>query len=577
MQNKQPKIPEDLKKKFEQLKIKLDKFKKLILKEFSQYILGIALLPPKQEDKNSINVLVLVEDSDTKKMSKFELHDKLNKIINKLANDIDKNIKTEIMLLTELRENCSDGKYEILQLIAMSAPIYDPKEMLAAIKIAEVHKTMVLKKFEKYIMSYVAAGSLFRGDKKANDIDVFVIVDDTDVKRMSRYELKEKLRTIIITQGYEAKELTGINKDFHVQTYILTDFWDAVKDAHPVMFTFLRDGVPLYDRGVFMPWKLLLQMGRIKPSPEAIDMQMDIAEKLLDRIKGKMLSIVVEDIYYSVLNPAQAVLMLYGVNPPTPLETIELMEDIFVKKEKVLEEKYVKFIEKVRELYKNVEHGKIKEVSGTEIDSLVKEVREYLERVKKLFSHLEKRAESESIDDVYNACLAVTRDLFNTLEIKEEGNIEISLKKVVDKGEIPRKYLTTLQKIIKARDTKLSKAENEKLRREARLYIKSILEFVQHKRGFERERTKLRFKYGDKQGEIYIVNDKIFIIKDLKEKEIIKGNLNNNGMINNIVKSSQEELENEFKNIKQQDIFLKDKTLESLKEIIGKEIEILIS
>ena len=577
MQNKQPKIPEDLKKKFEQLKIKLDKFKKLILKEFSQYILGIALLPPKQEDKNSINVLVLVEDSDTKKMSKFELHDKLNKIINKLANDIDKNIKTEIMLLTELRENCSDGKYEILQLIAMSAPIYDPKEMLAAIKIAEVHKTMVLKKFEKYIMSYVAAGSLFRGDKKANDIDVFVIVDDTDVKRMSRYELKEKLRTIIITQGYEAKELTGINKDFHVQTYILTDFWDAVKDAHPVIFTFLRDGVPLYDRGIFMPWKLLLQMGRIKPSPEAIDMQMDIAEKLLDRIKGKMLSIVVEDIYYSVLNPAQAVLMLYGVNPPTPLETIELMEDIFVKKEKVLEEKYVKFIEKVRELYKNVEHGKIKEVSGTEIDSLVKEVREYLERVKKLFSHLEKRAESESIDDVYNACLAVTRDLFNTLEIKEEGNIEISLKKVVDKGEIPRKYLTTLQKIIKARDTKLSKAENEKLRREARLYIKSILEFVQHKRGFERERTKLRFKYGDKQGEIYIVNDKIFIIKDLKEKEIIKGNLNNNGMINNIVKSSQEELENEFKNIKQQDIFLKDKTLESLKEIIGKEIEILIS
>src|SRR3989344_7181074 len=214
MQNKQPKIPEDLKKKFEQLKIKLDKFKKLILKEFSQYILGIALLPPKQEDKNSINVLVLVEDSDTKKMSKFELHDKLNKIINKLANDIDKNIKTEIMLLTELRENCSDGKYEILQLIAMSAPIYDPKEMLAAIKIAEVHKTMVLKKFEKYIMSYVAAGSLFRGDKKAHDIDVFVIVDDTDVKRMSRYELKEKLRTIIISQGYQAKDITGVNKDF---------------------------------------------------------------------------------------------------------------------------------------------------------------------------------------------------------------------------------------------------------------------------------------------------------------------------------------------------------------------------
>src|SRR3989344_3227577 len=212
--NKQPKIPEDLKKKFEQLKIKLEKFKKLILKEFSQYIIGITLLPPKQEEKEIINVLGLVDDSDTKKMSKFELRDRLNKIIDKIAKEIDKNLKPETLLLTELRENCYDGKYEILQLIAMSAQLYDPKEMLAAIKIAEVHKTMVLKKFDRYIMSYVAAGSLFRGDKKSHDIDVFVIVDDTDVKRMSRYELKEKLRTIIITQGYEAKDITGVNKDF---------------------------------------------------------------------------------------------------------------------------------------------------------------------------------------------------------------------------------------------------------------------------------------------------------------------------------------------------------------------------
>jgi len=574
--NKQVKVPDDLKKKFEQLKIKLDKFKKDVLKEFSQYILGIALLPPKQDDKESISVLVLVDDTDTKKMTKFELHDRLTKIVNKLATEVDKNFKPEILLLGELRENCNDGKYEILQLIAMSAPIYDPKEMLAAFKIAEVHKTMVLKKFDKYIMSYVAAGSLFRGDKKANDIDVFVIVDDTDVKRMSRYELREKLRSIIITQGYEAKDLTGVNKDFHVQTYILTDFWDAVKDAHPVMFTFLRDGVPLYDRGVFMPWKLLLQMGRIKPSPEAIDMQMDIASKLLDRIKGKMLSIVVEDIYYSVLNPAQAVLMLYGVNPPTPIETLELMEEIFVKKEKILEEKYVKLLQKVRDLYKDIEHGKIKEVSGSEIDSLVKQVREYLDRINKLFKHLEKRSESESVEDVYNACIAVTRDLLHALNIKDDGNIELALKKAVDHGEFPKKYLTTFNAIIKAKDSKLSKAENEKIRREARLYIKNILEFVQRKRGFERERSKLRFKYGDKEGELYIVGNKAFLVKDIKEKEIMKGILQSNGNISNVAKSSVEELETDLKTLKQEDIFLKDKTLISLKEIIGQDVEILV-
>ena len=574
--DKQVKIPDELKKKFEQLKIKLDKFKKRVLKEFNEYIIGITLLPPKEDNKEAINVLVLVDDSDSKKMSKFELKDKLSNIIHKFAEEIDKNLNVETLILSELKENCFDGKYEILQLIAMSAPVYDPKEMLAAIKIAEVHKSMVLKKFEKYIMSYVAAGSLFRGDKKANDIDVFIIVDDTDVKRMSRYELKERLRYIIIEQGYQAKELTGVNKDFHVQTYILTDFWDSVKDANPVIFTFLRDGVPLFDSGVFMPWRLLLQMGRIKPSPEAIDMQMDIGAKLLDRVKGKLLSVVAEDIYYAALNPAQAALMLYGVNPPTPLETIELMREILVNKEKLIEEKHVKFLEKVRNYYKDIEHGKIKEVSGREIDELVKETKEYLERIKKLFVQLEKRKESESILDIYNACIAVTRDLFTVLNIKEESSLENTLKKVVDSGELPRKFLDVLKRVIKARDSKLSKAENEKIRREARSYIKNALEFIQRKRGFEKERSKVKFKYGEKEGELYLLDKKIFLIKDIKEKEIMKTNLNENGSFGNLSKSSQEELEEELKNIKAHDIYLKEKTVNSLKQLIGKDVEILV-
>ena len=574
--NKQVKIPDELKKKFEQLKIKLDKFKKNVLKEFNEYIIGIALLPPKEDKKEEINVLVLVDDSDSKKMSRFELKDKLSKIIAKIAEDIDKNLNIETLILTELKENCYDAKYEILQLIAMSAPVYDPKDMLAAIKIAEVHKSMVLKKFEKYIMSYVAAGSLFRGDKKANDIDVFIIVDDTDVKRMSRFELKDRLRYIIIEQGYQAKEITGVNKDFHIQTYILTDFWDAVKDANPVIFTFLRDGVPLFDRGVFMPWKLLLQMGRVKPSPEAIDMQMDIGSKLLERTKGKLLSIVAEDIYYATLNPAQAALMLYGVNPPTPTETIELMREIFVNKEKLIEEKYVKFLEKVRDYYKDIEHGKIKDVKGSEVDVLIKETKEYLERIKKLFVQLEKKKESESILDIYNACIAVTRDLFTVLNIKEESNLENTLKKVVENGEIPRKFLDVLRKVIKARDVKLSKAENEKIRREARAYIKNILEFIQRKRGFERERSKVKFKYGEKEGELYLLEKKVFLIKDIKEKEVMKANINENGGLGNLTKSSQEELEEELKNIKAHDIYLKEKTLDSLKQLIGKEVEILV-
>ena len=123
--------------------------------------------------------------------------------------------------------------------------------MLAALKISEVHKAMVIKKFDKYIVSYVAAGSLFRGEK-SHDIDVYVVVDDTDVKKMSRFELRDKLRSIIINMGFQAADITGVKKLFHIQVYILTDFWESVKDASPVIFTFLRDGVPLGSFGNFL-------------------------------------------------------------------------------------------------------------------------------------------------------------------------------------------------------------------------------------------------------------------------------------------------------------------------------------
>src|SRR3989338_327042 len=338
-------LPEELKKKFDKIKKDLENLKDLIIKDYKKNLVGIALLPtrntvkgqesfgePKQpEDKDAVNVLMLLSNPLDKKVNKFDFADKASIDVNKLAKTVDPKIKVQVLLLDELKENCFDGKYELLQMIAMGATIYDPKDFLAAIRISEIHKSMVLKKFDKYIVSYVAAGSLFRGDKKSNDIDVYVVVDDTDVKRMSRFELKDKLRAIIIGQGSEASRVTGVNKQFHVQTYILTDFWESVKDANPVIFTFLRDGVPLYDRGVFMPWKLLLKMGRIKPSSEAIDMQMELGEKLIQRTKGKMLSIVGEDLYYAVLNPAQAALMLYGIAPPTPKETIKLLDEILVK------------------------------------------------------------------------------------------------------------------------------------------------------------------------------------------------------------------------------------------------------
>ena len=575
-------IPEDLQKKFKELKTKLDKFKKEVLKKFDKYVVGISLLPPQKkdekEDKKQMNILILVDDSDVKKMSKMELVEKLSTIINKIAEDIDKNLKPDVMLTSELTEACFDAKYDLIKMIATSAPIYDPNDLLAALRISEVHKTMAIKKFEKYIVSYVAAGSLFRGEK-SNDIDVYIIVDDTDVKKMSRFELRDKLRAIITSMGLEAKAITGVDKQFHVQVYILTDFWESVKDANPVIFTFLRDGVPLYDRGVFMPWKLLLKMGRIKPSPEAIDMHMDLGEKLIERLKGKMLGIVSEDIYYAVLNPAQAALMLYGIPPPTPKETIQLLDDIFVKKEKLLQKKHVDALSKIRKLYKDIEHQKVKKVSGKQIDDLLKAAEEYMKDMRKLFEEIHKKSEGRTIVEVREASTNIVNEILKSEDIK--GDPIKGLGILIKEGKLSNRYLEIFKNIIKAekdfKAKKLSRQETEKVRKEASIFIKAMLEFTQRKKSVDLERAKIRIKYKDKFADLFVFDKQVFIIMDIvKKDQIQKATINKDGGLDNIEKSDLAELEKHF--IKQipKKAFIQENLIKDLKAIFGTDIEIQI-
>ncbi len=593
-----PELPKEAQEKLDAMKSKLDKFSKAITKECKD-IMGISLLPPtkihpedrltnEEQDKikKRINVLVVI-DVETKKDWPV-LRDTIIKKSIKKASEVDENLYVTVMDVAEIRENCYDAKYEILEMISAGAALYDPKDFLGALKISEVHKSMVLKKFDKYIVSYVAVGSLFRGDATSHDIDVAVVIDDTDVKKMTRAELKDKLMSIIWGMGRDASQITGVKKAFHIQTYILTDFWDAIKDANPVIYTFLRDGVPIYDRGVFMPWKLLLKMGRIRPSPEAIDFQMDMGDRLIQRTKGKMIGIMGDDLYYAILNPAQAALMLYGISPPTPKETIELMDEIFVKKEKLLEKKYVEILEKIRKYYKDIEHGEVKEVSGKQIDELLTDAEDYIKRIKKLFEEIQDRRDNETVEELYNSCMSVIEDALkvNEVEVKNKSNLVNLFKKnlVDDKKLFPENYMTILKTVIDTKNSyktkKVSWPELEKIRREARGFIKGVIEYVQRKKGYELDRAKIRFKYGDRFGEALILDKVAYIINDVeaKDKEISKAAVKEDGSFSNLQKSSLEELEKDVMKVELPNkVFIKEKIFESLKNLFGKDIEILVN
>ncbi len=580
----QPQMTPELEKKMKDLKGKLDKYKAKLTKEVKN-LTSISLLPPpkprpgEKVNKDEVHIFILIDDAEIDKFKRMPLINTLTKQTADLAKDIDKNFKPQVMLISELKEACFDAKHDLIAMIATSAIIHD-KGLLSALKVSEVHKNMAVKKFEKYVVSYIAVGSLFRGDANPNDIDVAIVIDDTDVKRMSRLELKDKLRAIILSMGQEASMITGVKgAQFHIQTYILTDFWDSLKEANPVIFTMLRDGVPLYDRGVFMPWKLLLQMGRIKPSPEAIDMNMEIGEKLLKRTRQKLLSIVGEDLFYALMNPAQAALMLYGIPPPTPKETVKLMEDIFVKKEKLLEKKYVDILESMRAYFKEIEHGHVKEVTGTKVDKLLKDSEDYLKRINKLFDEIELRNEKSAVVEMYDHSMTVVQDYMGKKVAKT--SLVKEFKAQLKKDKLPEKIATNLDNVIKAKKDydakKLSKQELNLARKSTAAFIRSIVDIIERKKYMELEKLKVKFKVKEKSGECLIYKNKIFILKDLSKKEnLFKGQIDKDGSITSVKKADLSEYEKFISNIdKPERVMLKPRTLETLKDTVGKEIEIV--
>ncbi|MEM4711095.1 MAG: nucleotidyltransferase domain-containing protein [Candidatus Woesearchaeota archaeon] len=585
-------------KKLAEIKGKIDRFKNKIMEKFSDYILGIALMPPpkpekdeegneKPIDKNKIYILVLIDDTDSTKMSKEELKDKLSTIMNSTAKEVDKNLEIETLLLTELWQSCYDAKYDLLETIALSFPVFD-KGMLAAIKIAEVHKGMVLKKFEKYIVSYVLAGSLVQGRAtNKSDIDVFIVIDDTDVKKMTRAELKDKLRAIIIGMGIDAGKMTGIENKINIQVYILTDFWENIKEANPVIFTFLRDGVPFYDRGIFMPWKQLLQMGRIKPSPEAIDMFMHSGEQIIERVNLKLSEIATDDFFWATLTPTQAAIMLYGLPPPTPKESPEVIRDIFVKKEKMLEEEYVQMLEGIIKLRKELEHGDRKKVTGKEIDKLLEDSSKYLKRMNELFKQIEELKEKEGMIHNYESVVTVVRDTLRLEGLEKISDTEI-LKAfelhLIHKGHVPEKYLRILKDVIKAKKDyesgRLTKTEIHQINKDSRELIRFLIEHIQRKKSRELEKVRIRVKHGNDFGEVIILEDTAFIIHNLNDenKEVSKAKVTETGHFIDIKESSLEELEHAIANVEiPKKTFIKESIFENLKGIFGKDVEILIN
>jgi uncharacterized protein (UPF0332 family) len=276
-------------------------------------------------------------------------------------------------------------------------------------------------------------------------------------------------------------------------------------------------------------------MGKIKPSPEAIDMFMSLGERVAENVKRKLNEIATEDIYWGIITPSQAILMLYGLAPPTPKETIALMKEVFVEKEKILEQKYVDILEKVIGIYKKFEKEELKTISGKEIDILLEQSSDYMKRLKELMKQIEERMAEGEIEKVYSSVMDLVKKILG--EVSEASILVKFEKELVEKAKVSSRNLDLLKEIMdvkkKHKKGNLSKERVASLNRAANELMSTLLEYSQRKELWGVERNKISIIYHEgkekRRAELYVFKEAVFLVPDMTKDEIKK--FSNNKLI----------------------------------------------
>ncbi len=217
------------------------------------------------------------------------------------------------------------------------------------------------------VKGIILFGSAARKKQDVNDIDILLILDDVSVRLVP--ELVQTYRIIV------EKAVQKISPKIHVTSMKFSSFWEYIRAGDPIAVNVIRDGYAIYDTGFFEPMQLLLLQGRIKPSDEATWSYYNRGQQFLTSSKKRLVDAVV-DLYWGAMDVAHAALMSIGEVPVSPEEVPNLVEDKLVRG-RLVDKKLPWTLRKLYSYHKKITTGRIKEVSGEDFDSLLKQTNDY--------------------------------------------------------------------------------------------------------------------------------------------------------------------------------------------------------
>lgn len=253
-------------------------------------------------------------------------------------------------------------------------------------------------------------GSVSKGEHGyESDIDTLVILDDTKLKKDVPEDAKKKIRKKVTDLAKETDERITIQ-----YFPFLTDFWDSLRKGEPLAIEAVRNGEPVYDTGLFMPAKRLLERGKISGTQESVKKRLKMAAAGYKKAEKNFKSSIPHKLEQAMANAGQAPIMLAGKAPPGKENVPDTLEEMFVKQGMLEEE----FVEKAREIYEFGDQGEKnpEEVTGQAVENHLEKTDDFVRRMHKLVSQLGSRKKVKGIVDDYKKFLKA-----NVAALKSQG------------------------------------------------------------------------------------------------------------------------------------------------------------
>ena len=340
---------------------------------------------------------------------------------------------------------------------------------------AEEFSEKLVEKLGDKVKVVAVWGSVSKGEHGYDsDIDTLVILDDTKLQKDVPQDAKKKIQKKVTNLAKETDERITIQ-----YFPFLTEFWDSLRKGEPLAIEAVRNGEPLYDTGLFMPAKRLLERGKISGTQESVRKRLKVGAAGYKKAEKNLKSSTPHKLEQAMASAGQAPIMLAGRSPPGKEKVPDVLEEMFVEQE-MLEQEYV---EMAREIYEFGDMGEKnpEDVTGELVDEHLNKTDEFIRRMHKLVSQMGARKKVKNLVDSYKQFLkanvaALKSQGVSPPEDKDDlpGVVEENLDVDEEHVEMFNKWDDVIEKVKDKELDDVNEKELYELKNESREFVSSV-------------------------------------------------------------------------------------------------------